>query len=137
MKKVNFKKVLVALVAVFALMFVGVEKAEAQTVTTSGFTNSGAVTFLGVSEAQDVLMTTMTTLKNDAILLVPGSPASVAISKVVIYYQGIYDELGYGKDVPTAINQGIYSLNDGNGFGQLPSSEYMELRLGAIDLLKQ
>ena len=137
MKKVNFKKVLVALVAVFALMFVGVEKAEAQTVTTSGFTNSGAITFLGSSDAQDVLINTVTDLKNDAALLVPGSPAYKAISKVVYYYEGIRMELVYGKDVPTAINQGITALNDSNGFGELPGSELMDLRHGAIDLLKQ
>ena len=135
MKKVNFKKVLMALVAVFALMVFGVEQAEAQAINefSTGLYDPAPGTFLGSAEAQDVLVNTITDLKNSA---TPGSPAYTAAQKVGLYYHGIYEQLQVGKSVSEAIGVGLMSLNDSNGFGDMSRYELKELRDGAIDLLQ-
>ncbi len=135
MKKVNFKKFLITVSAVFALLFIGVEKADAQTITSSGITNSGAVNFLSSAEAQTVLLNEIADLKNSTQFLVPGTPLYVAIKKTALYYHGIYTELVVGKAVAQAIDTGLGFVNNTSD-DALNSSELMTLRLGAVDLLQ-
>lgn len=135
MKKVNFKKVLLTLVAVFSLMVFGVEQAEAQAINefSTGLYDPAPGTFLGSSEAQDILVNTITSLKNG---VTPGTPAYTAAQKVGLYYNGIYQELLAGKSVSVAIGVGLASLNDTNGFGSLSRYDLKQLRDGAIVLLQ-
>ena len=140
MKKVNFKKVLMALVAVFALMFFSVEKAEAQAqvispnTTGTGLYDPAPGTFLGSDEARDLLMNTIVVLKNNA--GTPGSASYQEARRTGLYYNGILNELVTGKSVPEAIVVGLLSLNDTNGFGDLQKNDLAELRNGAVDLLQ-
>jgi len=136
MKKVNFKKVLLALVTVFSLMVFGVEQAEAQAINefSSGLYDPAPGTFLGSDEAQDVLVNTINSLKNTIASLPPN--AAVALRKTVYYYNGIYLGLLTGKSVSTCIGTGLFELNDCNGFGTLPRNELRTMRQGAIDLLQ-
>ena len=137
MKKVNFKYGLLALFAVLAFMFVNVQDAEAQALTTtkSLLYQDASGTFVGSAEAQDILMGQMQDLRNLAAPLTPGSPQYQAFLKTGIYYWGIYSELQNGKSVAEAIGKGLLSLNDNNGFGELSFQELNTLREGAIDLL--
>ena len=138
MKKVNFKKVLMALVAVFALMVFGVEKAEAQAINefSTGLYDPAPGTFFGSDEAKDVLVNTIASLKNSIANLPQGSPGVTAVRKTVYYYNGIYLGLLDGKSVSTCIGTGLYELNDCNGYGTLSRLELKNLRDGAIDLLQ-
>ncbi len=135
MKKVNFKKVLLTLVAVFSLMVFGVEQAEAQAINefSTGLYDPAPGTFLGSDAAQDVLVNAINDLKNG---VTPGTPAYTAAQKVGLYYNGIYQEILSGKSVSVAIGVGLTALNDTNGFGDLGRYELKELREGAIDLLQ-
>lgn len=138
MKKVNFKKVLMALVAVFALTVFSVERAEAQAINefSSGLYDPAPGTFLGSDEAQDVLVNGLMDLKNTLVGLTPGSPVYQAILKTVNYHSGIYHELQNGKSVSVAIGTGLGSLTN-SADGAIPSRyELKELRQGAIDLLQ-
>lgn len=138
MKKVNFKKVMMALVAVFALMVFGVENAEAQAINefSTGLYDPAPGTFLGSDVATDVLVNTIVDLKTSAANLTPGTPAYEALRKTGLYYYGIQVELEGGKSVSSAIGLGLANLNDANGFGDLARTELKELRQGAIDLLQ-
>ena len=134
MKKVNFKKVLMALVAVFALMVFGVEQAEAQAINefSSGLYDPAPGTFMGSDEAQDLLIATITDLKTVG----QGSPGYATAHKTGLYYNGIYQQILAGKSVSVAIGAGLASLNDSNGYGDVSRVELKELREGAIDLLQ-
>ena len=138
MKKVNFKKVLMALVAVFSLMVFGVEQMEAQAINefSTGLYDPAPGTFLGTDEAVSVLTGITTSYKEDLEVLLPGNPVYQNVLKNYIYYDGIITELDNGKSVSAAIGTGLTALGDSNGFGSLTRNELKELRDGAIDLLQ-
>ncbi|MEO1262518.1 MAG: hypothetical protein AAFZ15_27165 [Bacteroidota bacterium] len=138
MKKVNFKKVLMALVAVFSLMVFGVEQLEAQAINefSTGLYDPAPGTFLGTDEAVSVLTDITSSYKEDLGTLMPGNPVYQNVLKYYIYYDGIITELDNGKSVSAAIGAGLTALDDSNGFGSLARAELKELRDGAIDLLQ-
>jgi hypothetical protein len=138
MKKVNFKKVLIAFVAVLSLIAFSVERAEAQAPNelSSGLYDAAPGNFIGSAEAQNVLLNEMQVIRNQAAPLTPGTPQYQAFLKLGIYYLGIYNELQNGKSVDVAIGRGLASLNDMNGFGSLPRQDLRNLRQGAITLLQ-
>ena len=137
MKKVNFKKVLLALVAVFTLMVFGVEQAEAQAINefSTGLYDPAPGTFLGADPAKDLLVATITDLKESTTGMTPGTPAYEAVRKTALYYSSIYNVLLDGKTVSVAIGTGLTAVS--NTADNYPGrSQLMTLRQGAIDLLQ-
>lgn len=138
MKKVNFKKVMMALLTVFALTF-GVQETQAQSSlieTGADLYDPAQGTFLGSDEAKDILEDELPVYKAYLGANTPGTPAYESHLKTFIYYYGIYQELEVGKTVSAAIGEGLAALNDTNGFGELERTELEDLRDGAIDLLQ-
>ena len=141
MKKVNFKKVLIAFVAVFALMFIGVEKAEAQAVNefSTGLYDPAPGTFLGTDQAKDVLVNTIANIKTQVTNLGgPTAPGAQQLYRVGLYYSAIYDEVLVGKSVSAAIGSALkpIAFKTTNSGANLSRNDLKNMRQNAIDLLK-
>ena len=139
MKKVNFKKVMMAMLTVFALMFIGVQGTEAQSSlieTGADLYSPAQGTFIGSAEAMDILRDEFPGLKDHLATHLPTTPIYESALKTFLYQFGIYSELQSGKSVAVAIGDGLGALNDTNGFGELSRTELENLRQDAIDLLQ-
>ena len=138
MKKVNFKKVLMALVTVFALVTFGVEKAEAQALNefSTGLYDPAPGTFVSSDDAETVLEGEFQAISDILQNLTPGNPVYNVQLRLAHYYRGIYMDIQDGKSVSVAIGSGLNNLNDLNGQGSLTRYQLADLRQTAIDLLK-
>ena len=138
MKKVNFKKVMMALVTVFALVTFGVEKAEAQALNefSTGLYDPAPGTFVSSAQAEGILKVEFEEISDVLQNLTPGNPVYDVQIRLAHYYRGIYMEVQNGKSVSAAIGSGLSNLNDLNGQGDLTRHQLADLRQTAIDLLQ-
>jgi len=138
MKKVNFKKVLMALATVFTLMVFSVEQAEAQAINefSTGLYDPAPGAFVSSTDAEGLLESEFITLGDVLQNVTPGTPVHTVTLRTAHYYRGIYMELQNGKSVSAAIGTGLSNLNDLNGFGDLTRAQLADLRQTAIELLQ-
>jgi hypothetical protein len=142
MKKVNFKKVLMALTIAMTFLFLGVEQASAQSSTLSGTAFPGANkavmappqgNFVSVGQANPLIEAKLMEIKAD--LNTPGLPQSAitALEKKFRYFELIDEQLKSGSSIPMAIVNAL-SMVSPDEIG-LPQSVALALKQEAVDLL--
>ncbi len=138
MKKVNFKNALVAFAVTLVFLLVGAGQAEAQLSTQLVPKVPGAgIAYVDVAQAETILNDAAVQQKSIFLNAQPGSPIYLAAYRLYLYYYGILAELQTGKSVATAINTGLFHLNDSNGNGDLTKEQYSQLKQSAVNLLKK
>lgn len=138
MRKANLKTLLVASLALFAFLMVGVGKGQAQGSLSTGGTGiyayPGKVTFVGSSEAEAILTSHVEALKAYVNSLPQGSPAYNVGYRASVYYRAILQSVQGGKNVGDSIMDGIgMFLTD--YFTGASFSEKQGLRQESIGLL--
>jgi hypothetical protein len=135
MKKVDFKKVIMALSVALAFLFLGVERADAQSIAgpTSGLSSIPAGVFVGVDQALVLLHNKMQEIKTD--LSVPGLPVSVstALEKKLAFYGLIHLKVEGGETIPKSITHAsVNMVTDAYGVAQ---NAALAMKQEAITLL--
>jgi hypothetical protein len=136
MKKVNFKKVLMALSIALTFLFLGVEQASAQSLSNtsgSGLYALPQADFVSVAEAQVLLEAKLVELKAD--LGTPGLPQSLlnAMLKEYNFYGMVDSEIKNGNTVPKAILAATFGIQS-DAHGAVPAVA-QQLRDDVVDLL--
>ena len=143
MRKARFKMMLVAAIAAFALLFAGMERAQAQTDMDDPFALP-TDNFVSAVQAQQLLAAQVASLKDFIVTLVQGTAAYKTAERAIFYYSTIQGEVGSGKDIPNSIVTGLtYVIQSNTGTTSMGTNngpdgvELWDLRNDAIDLLSQ
>ena len=133
MKMKRFKMMLVAVIAVFALMF-GVKEAGAQSGLSDGVMTAPTGNFVSSAEADLLLTSQVAQLKNLLVTLAPGTQAYKNTERAIFYYSLIQGEIVSGKDIPLSIVTGLeYVAAD--SYTGATKTQLWSLRAESIDML--
>lgn len=121
MKKVDFKKVIMALSVALVFLFLGVDRASAQSIagpSSSGLTSIPTGVFVGIDEALQLLQNKMQELKTD--LGAPLPPSVLAqLEKKYSFFGLISNSIQSGDTVPKSIaNASANMVTDAFGVTQ-------------------
>jgi hypothetical protein len=138
MKKVNFKKALMAFMVAFTFLVLGMGTANAQSDAVVGDLYSPVQgNFVNSDQANVILLATIEDLGTVLEGLQPGSPLYISTRRQALYYRGIYMDLQSSGDVAASIGTGLSHvtiMTDGSN-GPIATSVLLALRQGAVDLL--
>jgi hypothetical protein len=135
MKKVNFKKVLMALTVALTFLFAGMNTAQAQQGSLVGDPTvlPPQANYLNSDQAVQILETEIAEIIIQLKQAVPGSPVYNALNMQYEYYLFIKETIEAGETVPQSIIDGVkLLLSDVYGATQ---QQALQLRDDAVELL--
>jgi hypothetical protein len=137
MRKSNLKTLLLASFAFVFLLFMGVEKASAQSsVLTGSIYDVPTGSFVAPAEAQAILYSHCTSLDAFLQTLIPGTPAHKAAYRAYYFFRTIHNNVQGGKQVAESIAEGTY-LFASMPLGEANKTEKSGLKQQAVNMLAQ
>ena len=138
MRKVNFKTLIATSLIMLALMVVGIGRGQAQNSMGSGGTGiysfPAKVTFVGATQAENILNAHITILQNYVVTLPVASPAWYTTQRSIMYYRTILAGVIDGKAVNQSVMGGI-NLFLTDLFATASYTEKLNLRQESIGML--
>jgi hypothetical protein len=137
MKKVNFKKVLMALTVALTFLFAGMDTAQAQqgsnTLVGGPAALPASANYANSDLAVQILEAKITELIDQLKQLIPGSPVFNALNRQYEFYLSIKESIESGETVPQSIIDGVLLMMSDN-FG-VTKQQAIQLRDDALVLL--
>lgn len=136
MRKANFKTLVIAGLAAFALLILGAGRAGAQSGLADNFYNAPQGTYVSSAQAEAILLDHITYLQSFVQTLTPGSPAFKATVRALGFYRQVYSSVDAGKQIPESIASGTH-LFATLPYGQATKTERTNLKQEVINMLSQ